>query len=99
MSETVEPSPFRVRSVRERWEETLKGRISWALFKTILNGDDGPVLTRLSERKVGIRQDHWERWLDSRDEKASEARKLRAATEGPVALPAASPSGSQEPLS
>ncbi|MCF6100350.1 hypothetical protein [Mesorhizobium muleiense] len=74
MSETTE-SPFRVRSVRERWQEDLEGRISWRMFKELLNADDGPVLTRLSERKVGIRTDHWKTWLDARNEKASEKRK------------------------
>jgi hypothetical protein len=60
----------RVRPPRETAD--LLG-ISLPTFKRILASGDGPVVTQLSERRIGIRDSHRTAWLDSRARKAATA--------------------------
>lgn len=53
----------RVRTVRETAD--LLG-ISLPTLKRILAAGDGPVVTQLSERRLGIRDSHRMVWLDAR---------------------------------
>ena len=42
--------------------------ISLSTLRRMIDRGQGPVVTRLSERKVGIRLSHGTRWLDARAE-------------------------------
>jgi predicted DNA-binding transcriptional regulator AlpA len=32
----------------------------------LIKSGDGPKITRLSDRRIGIREDHYQEWLDKR---------------------------------
>jgi predicted DNA-binding transcriptional regulator AlpA len=59
----------RVRPLAERAEQA--GVSKWTLWRLIRAGE-GPVITQLSARCRGIRDDHWQQWLDSRAGKPAE---------------------------
>jgi predicted DNA-binding transcriptional regulator AlpA len=34
--------------------------------RRLIESGDGPKVTRLSDRRIGVREDHYREWLDSR---------------------------------
>jgi predicted DNA-binding transcriptional regulator AlpA len=58
---SIEHAPRRVRSLRETAE--LAG-ISLATLRRQIAEGTGPTVTRLSARRVGVRDDHRQEWLD-----------------------------------
>jgi predicted DNA-binding transcriptional regulator AlpA len=34
--------------------------------RRIIDSGDGPKITKLSDRRIGIREDHYREWLDAR---------------------------------
>jgi predicted DNA-binding transcriptional regulator AlpA len=34
--------------------------------RRLIESGDGPKITKLSDRRIGIREDHYREWLDSR---------------------------------
>jgi hypothetical protein len=59
----------RVRSFKDTAE--LLG-ISLPTLRRMITAGDGPTVTRLSERRLGIRDDHRIVWLDARSRQAAE---------------------------
>jgi hypothetical protein len=53
----------RIRSLREYAE--LNG-ISIATLRRLIRNGDGPMTTRMSARRVGVRDDHGRQWQDAR---------------------------------
>jgi predicted DNA-binding transcriptional regulator AlpA len=53
----------RIRSLREYAE--LNG-ISIATLRRLIRAGEGPTTTRLSARRVGVRDDHGRQWQDAR---------------------------------
>lgn len=53
--------PTRVRSLRETAD--IAG-VSLKTLRNLIEAGKGPVVTRVSERCVGIRDDHRQAWLD-----------------------------------
>jgi hypothetical protein len=41
-------------------------------LRRLIDAGDGPVITRLSPRRLGIRVSHGDAWLDSRAGKSAE---------------------------
>ena len=60
--------PLKVRSLRET--ANLAGVSLDTLRRRIADGT-GPVVTRVSPRRCGIRVDHFQAWLDACAEKAA----------------------------
>jgi hypothetical protein len=60
----------RVRSLPERAQE---GGFSIATLRRRIKAGDGPIITYLSTRRLGIRDDHWMEWLNARAGKRSAA--------------------------
>jgi predicted DNA-binding transcriptional regulator AlpA len=60
---SLEHAPRRVRSLRETAE--IAG-ISLATLRRQIAEGTGPIITQLSARRVGVREDHREQWLDRR---------------------------------
>ena len=58
---SLEHSPARVRSLRVTAE--LAG-VSLKTLRNLIDKGKGPIVTRVSERCVGVRDDHREQWLD-----------------------------------
>ena len=46
--------------------------LSVPTLRRLINTGDGPVVTRLSPRRLGIRVSHGDAWLDSRAGKSAE---------------------------
>jgi predicted DNA-binding transcriptional regulator AlpA len=34
--------------------------------RRLIESGDGPKITRLSDRRIGVREDHYQEWLDKR---------------------------------
>jgi predicted DNA-binding transcriptional regulator AlpA len=60
---TPEQGVNRIRSLREYAE--LNG-ISIATLRRLIRTGEGPTTTRLSTRRVGVRDDHGRQWQDAR---------------------------------
>jgi predicted DNA-binding transcriptional regulator AlpA len=58
-----------VRSLREF---AALASISVSTLRRLINTGDGPPVTRLSPRRIGIRISHGDAWLDARAGKAGE---------------------------
>jgi hypothetical protein len=52
--------------VRSLPERAKQGGFSIATLRRLIKAGEGPVVTRLSARRLGIRDDHWSQWLDAR---------------------------------
>jgi predicted DNA-binding transcriptional regulator AlpA len=53
----------RIMTIKEWCERSSFSTVTgWRLMKA----GQGPKLTRISERRLGIREDHYREWLDSR---------------------------------
>jgi predicted DNA-binding transcriptional regulator AlpA len=59
-------------SVRSLPEFAALAGISLRTLRRLIDAGDGPVITRLSPRRLGIRVSHGDAWLDSRAGKAGE---------------------------
>jgi hypothetical protein len=60
----TKPQPLvRVFTLRE-WYESAN--LSKQTAKRLIASGAGPKLTRLSPRRIGVRQDHARQWLDAR---------------------------------
>jgi len=53
--------------------------VSIATARRLIAADDGPIVTRLSERRIGIRMRHAREWLDARIENPRRLPKEKAA--------------------
>jgi predicted DNA-binding transcriptional regulator AlpA len=54
---------IRIMTIKEWCERSAFSTVTgWRLMKS----GRGPQLTRISERRLGIREDHYREWLDSR---------------------------------
>ncbi len=62
--DTQATSPGR-NSVRTLSERAQEAGISICTLRRRIKAGEGPVITRLSERRLGIREDHWRAWLDA----------------------------------
>lgn len=58
--------------VRSLPEFAALAGISLRTLRRLIDAGDGPVITRLSPRRLGIRVSHGDAWLDSRANKAAE---------------------------
>ena len=47
-------------------EFAKRANLSVATLRRLVAAGDGPPVTRLSERRIGIRNDHGQQWLDAR---------------------------------
>lgn len=63
MPTTATTQADRVESLGEFADRT---GMSMSTLRRLIDRGEGPVVTRLSERKVGIRSSHGDVWLDSR---------------------------------
>jgi hypothetical protein len=64
-------TPDYVRSITERAKQL--GVCDKTLRNTIARGE-GPIVTRVSRNRIGIRDSHWNKWLESREEIRGDAR-------------------------
>jgi hypothetical protein len=57
------PQPLRVLSFKQFCE---LGGFSPRTGRRLIGSGDGPKITQLSERRIGVREDHFREWLDKR---------------------------------
>lgn len=61
-----EPLAERRHQIRSLKEFAAQAGISMATLRRLIAAKDGPRITQLSPRRLGVRDDHGQEWLDAR---------------------------------